>query len=656
MEGNMMKNFVLKQMTLLTVLALVFAAFTSFAIAEDNTAEFWNPDPDKIFYNAQVVTFDDDIIDMIKNKEYEVHKEAANFPIIDNGAVAIKDGYIIAVSNSEEVLELEAPETETFDLEGKVIIPGIFDTHIHATGLGYDLTYGVELGDATSKEEYVDRIEENIEEHGWGEGDWIRGSRWDEDKLPEMITRWDIDEVTTEGQLVDLSRLFLGRIVNTAVFEKMGIDDQDPDTWPDWWTEDPDHFTGEDIIYREPKYIEELGEEVEVPTGVFIGRHAPGLAEGAPPMTEEEMVESVKLGQRRLAEFGITAIQEPGGDHMPLYQEAKARGWLDGRVIVMDNYMWGYDPEGLEERLEGQINKDGLGCDQLRYFGQKYSLDGGYSTAGAWVSEPFNPEIWGEKYYGSPGISDFYEMYEKFRIAAEHGWSNHVHLIGDRAARMGVDVFRKLYHEIQAGEFEPWKGRVEALEEGEEIDLRWSIIHAYNPMEERTYFLDDVAELGIIIASQPIFNWMHAVSYVPNVGEARMARMQPTRSWLEGGVIYITGTDYATCIPDPWMNIYAMLTRECMVTGKVYGGPEDEHKDETVGVADALATMTILGAYATYDEDWRGSIEVGKVADLAVLDLEDIFELDRNPELCKEMEHRIVKTLVEGEIIYPRDE
>ena len=652
----MKKSKIGKLGVLTLVLLLIFVLVSSTGLGQA-VQGLWNPDADKILLNAQVVTVDESIIDMIKAKDYEVKKEDANFPIIDNGAVAIKDGKIIGVTDNRSVNRFRGRDTEVIDLKGKVIIPGLMDTHIHATGLGHDLTYGVELSYALSKEEIVELIAENIEEHGWGEGDWVLGRRWDEAKYPEMVTRWDIDEVTTEGQLVNLGRIFLGRIVNTKVFNKMGIDDQDPDTWPDWWLEDPEDFTWEDRIFRAPLYIEELGKEKEVPTGAFVGRAAPGLVTVRPPaLTYEERVDSIRLGQERLNEFGIVAQLEPGGPWLKHYQEAYDRGWLKNRVTQIDNYITRYTPEALESRLEGHINHELLGNEHLKVMGQKYSLDGGYSTRGAWVSEPYEDweEIEGEPWYGNPHITCFDELYDLFRITAEHGWSNHVHLIGDQAVRLGVDVFEKLYGEMKAGEFSPYDGRVAALPEGEELDIRWSIIHAYNPMEEETYFLDDVADLGIIIAGQPIFNWQHAVSYLPNVGIGRMSRMQPFRSYLEGGVIYITGTDYGTCVPNPWMNIFAMLTRECMVEGVAYGGPDDEYKDETVGIADALATMTILGAYSVWDEEWRGSIEVGKAADLVVLDLEDIFELDRNPELCYEMEERILKTIIDGEIVYQR--
>jgi hypothetical protein len=652
----MRKNNNSKLLILFLVLGLLFIPANPAALAK-NLQSLWTPDADTILLNAQIVTVDDSIIDMVKAKEYVVKKEDANYPIINDGAVAIKDGKIIAVTENKSVNKYKGKDTEVIDLGGRVLIPALFDSHIHAQGLGLDLTYGIDLSYCLSKEDIVEAIKESVAKHGWGEGDWVRGSRWDEHKYPEMVTRWDIDEVTSDGQLVSLSRLFLGRMVNTNVFNAMGIDDQDPDTWPEWWLEDPDYFALEDVVMRAPLYIEVLDETVEVPTGAFIGRNAPRLVTVSPPgRSYEETVEGIKLTMDRLHEWGVGGFIDPSGrpGRFKLWQEAKDRGWLKGRVYQIDNYITGYDPDGLRSHLENYMGHELIGDKNLNVIGQKYSLDGGYTTRGAWVSEPFEnwEEIEGEPNYGNPAIPEFDKLYEMCRIAAEHGWSNHIHYIGDQGSRLVIDVYKKLYDEMKAGEFSPYDGRVAALPEGEELDIRWSLIHAYSPMEPETYFLDDAADLGVIIAGQPIFNYQEVQSWINNVGIERVARSQPVRSYLEAGCIYTAGTDYGSAIPDPWINIYAMLTRKCQVTGNVYGGPDDEYKDETVGIADALATMTILGAYHVYDEDWRGSIQAGKAADLAVLDIEDIFELDRDPELCLESRKLVKMTMVDGEIVY----
>jgi predicted amidohydrolase YtcJ len=109
-----------------------------------------------------------------------------------------------------------------------------------------------------------------------------------------------------------------------------------------------------------------------------------------------------------------------------------------------------------------------------------------------------------------------------------------------------------------------------------------------------------------------------------------------------------SSSDYGVTSHDPWLGFYALLTRQDQTTGKVYGA------DETVGIEDALRSYTINGAYLTYEEDFKGSLEVGKVADLVVVNLENIKELEAKPELCFEMPERILMTMVGGEVRYRR--
>jgi predicted amidohydrolase YtcJ len=158
--------------------------------------------------------------------------------------------------------------------------------------------------------------------------------------------------------------------------------------------------------------------------------------------------------------------------------------------------------------------------------------------------------------------------------------------------RQAVDLYMKLMDEVR--------------DRRPDADLRWSLIHAYLPIEEGTRVLEDMARYGIMAAANPVFQWQEGVAFAINLGEDRMARTQPFRSYMEGGVIMTSGSDFPVTSHDPWIGIYALLTRRDQATGTVHGA------DETVGIADALRSYTINGAYATYDEEWKGSIEVGR--------------------------------------------
>jgi predicted amidohydrolase YtcJ len=204
------------------------------------------------------------------------------------------------------------------------------------------------------------------------------------------------------------------------------------------------------------------------------------------------------------------------------------------------------------------------------------------------------------------------------------------------AMRQTVDLYMEIMDEIRA--------------ERPEADLRWSLIHAYLPMEPETRVLEDMAEYGIIASLNPVFNWQEGSAFLTNLGPERFARTKPARSYIDAGVMINSGSDYPVTSHDPWLGMYALMTRKSQADGLVYG------PDETLDVEDALRTYTINGAYLTYEEDSRGSLEAGKVADLAVLDLDDIHLLEEDPELLFEMGDRVLLTMSGGEVRFRKDQ
>jgi predicted amidohydrolase YtcJ len=145
-----------------------------------------------------------------------------------------------------------------------------------------------------------------------------------------------------------------------------------------------------------------------------------------------------------------------------------------------------------------------------------------------------------------------------------------------------------------------------------------------------------------------VFLWQLGSSFSENLGPERVARVQPFRSYLKFGVRMAAGSDYSVAHYDPWLGFYAMLTRKTQA-GAVLGA------NETVGIDEALKAYTINGAYLTYDDNIRGSLEQGKLADLVVLDIPSIKELEKKPELALTMKDRVLLTLVEGKVGYRRE-
>ncbi len=595
-----------------------FPLLPSLVLASGASAQ-WVPEPDLVLHGAEVRTVDE------------------NDSLAE--ALAVKDGRVVAVGSADEVRALAGPNTRVVDLGGRTVIPGLQDSHIHFLPLGKDITTGVELSYADSAEDIVAGVRDRIRESAIPPGAWVVGRRWDQFKYPQMVTRWQLDEVAPRHP-VALYRVYRGVAVNTEVFRRMGIDDGNSSTWPSWWLEDPANFTFEDRILRLPREIEIDGGMVvrDIPTGVFLGSQASRLVTERPPPDDfEDEVESVRLGVHEMLELGVTAIVDPSsrmGHNMRVYQEAANRGHLKLRIAaVYEGTFNTHAPQFIDDHL-GAIKVNNLGDDFLRWRGVKVYGDGGVGTRSAWMSEPFHmwDELEGEENLGNPVVRSYPEREAQYRAVRRHGWDLHTHSCGDQAMRQTVDLYMKLLDEMADG--------------GELPDLRWSVIHAYFPIEPKTRVLEDMARYGIVAATNPVFNWQQGFSFATNSGPERMARLQPFRTYMRHGVIMASGSDYGVTTHNPWMGFLALLTRRDQKSGLVWG------PDETVTVAEALRSYTWNGAWLTHDDEDRGSLTPGKLADLVVLDLPSLDALEEDPELLFGMRERVIATLVEGQVVH----
>lgn len=555
--------------------------------------------------------------------------------------LAVHGERIVAVGNDKEVLARRGPSTRVIDLAGKTVIPGLQDSHTHFLSLGRDLVQRADFTFAKQSGDILKTLVDLKDKIHPKPGDWLLGSRWDQNKYPSMATRWQLDEIASDNP-VRLSRVYRGVLVNSAVFRLMGIDDNNPSTWPAWWTKDPANFTFEDKIFRAKRTITVDGKprELEVPTGVFLGRKGSALVTARPPSGGfEGDVESIKLGVQEMLRFGVTSLVESDSNQdysMRVLQESYKRGELLIRVPgVYFGSFYKQTPPAITQLLN-PVRMNEPDTEFLRWRGTKFYSDGGAGTRSAWVSQPFArwQELEGKENQGEPEVDDDVVREAQYRAAADLGWDLHTHSCGDLAMQQTVKLYIKLMNEIH--------------QKRPQADLRWSVIHAYLPMEPTTSVLADMAKYHIIAVPNPVFNWQQGKGFAENLGAERMARTQPFRSYLKAGVRMASGSDYPITSPDPWAGIYALLTRRDQATGRVYG------PQETIGIMDALRSYTIDGAYLTYDDKTRGSLEAGKLADLVLLDLPDINQLEKNPELCFRMPDRVLMTMVDGKIQYQK--
>lgn len=610
---------------------IAFIAFLAAACA--GCAPATNLDPaDLVLTNARVVTMNES-------------RNIAN-------AVAIRGERIVTVGRNQDVEPWIGEDTRVIDLSGKTIIPGINETHIHVRDLGFEQDTAVNLtpaGNVTDVQrlltERLAQLESEERLDRWtyptsGEtGPWLFGLGWTQDRLENsrMADRRDLDEVSRDVP-ISLERIYRGLAVNTRVFELLGYDFDDPDTWPDWFREDPEDFGPGEIIMRD---------EAGLPNGIFLGEKAPRLVSDAiPEKGLEEKVESLIAGMHYLASLGITSVVEAGsrmGEVTRVYQVAYD---LEGdrlpiRAIVYDGWYRSNDPNGLgdpqliRERAEA-LGFSNLGDDYFRVRGAKSSMDGGMGSRSAAATVPYLPvpeDPLGAENRGALREPSYERNLAQYQALADFGWEIHTHAIGDRAINRVVDIYKELLTALR--------------ETRPDDEQRWSIIHFYQPDEPGNSVVAEMADYGIIAAINPANLYYEGASFLRNVGAARMARHTPYRTLRDAGVRMACGSDYPNNPPDPWVGIYQMVTRKMQDDDKVYG------EDQTVSLMDALACFTIDGAFLTYDDDVRGSIEAGKYADLVVLDGELLSASDDD---LLGMAGRVLMTLVDGRVVWRRDD
>jgi len=604
-------------------------------------------DADLVIHNAEINTVDD------SNSIRE--------------AMAVKDGRIQAVGDDRPVREQYIGEnTEVLDLDGHTVVPGLQDSHIHMHGLGDEANNFAVLTTAVTHDDVVEQLEMAVEENGFVVDDerddlyeetredvppeWVLARRWDEINIQSagvddgMIPRWELEERFEHGDHpVHAARSYKGVYVNTAVFNLMGIYDDDPDTWPDWWTEDPDHFTSEERIIREERTIETVdGETIteRVPTGVFIGQRQrrPELLD--PPETDIDPIESLAVGSDELLRHGIVSICDASAFDGESFRLAREE-LFPLRINLWHGTFFDADETPapvIEDVLGGLQDRGWFGGDRwFRQDGCKFHTDGGDVVRSAAVSEPY--ENWREL-EGYPPYGELFETdwvrESMLRVPFERGYKLHCHGVGDVAARQIVDIYMRYYEALE--------------EEQEDIDPRFSVEHATLAAErdvrvtpdETNNVLEDMAEYDIVASVQGILLWQFGDSFIEQNGADRAERAKPMQSMLDAGITVVNGTDFFVADFNPGYSLFGTIERTALGSGTVFG------EEEQLSATDALRTYTYNGAYFMHEEAIRGSLEPGKVADFVVLDLESWQDLEDDPDRLFDWEDLVQWTVVEG--------
>lgn len=504
-------------------------------------------------------------------------------------AVAVRDGRILAVGDNAAVRALAGAETEVLDARGRTVLPAFTDAHIHLVHYGLSLTQ-VQLDGIPSLEEAVARVAERAKQTK--PGDWIRGWGWNRNLWPgaPFPTKWDLDPVTPHNPVYLYSKDGHAAWTNSLALQLAGITKDTPD----------------------PPGAQLERDEAGEPTGLLKEDAAMKMVEQvAGPVSLSEKMAAVRAAAEQLHRLGVVGVHVPEEAHdLRAIQEVRLRGELALRVNMMI-------PAGnLDNALQLGL-RAGFGDDFLRLCAVKAFADGSLGTRSADMFEPYDdePDNCGIEVTSTEQLSAW------VAACTTGGWNIAIHAIGDRANSRALDALEEHWQE--------WS----------RLGLRPRIEHVQliSPQD-----LPRLGLMGVIASMQPI----HCTSDILMADRhwgARCSSAYAWRSLLDNGAVLAFGSDAPVETPDVLRGIFAAVTRQ-REDGMPPGG---WYPEQCLTVPEAVYAYTVGAAYASGEERIKGSLSMGKLADMVVLS-QDIFDVPP-PEI---LHTRVEMTILGGEVVY----
>ncbi|HUF58073.1 MAG TPA: amidohydrolase [Actinomycetota bacterium] len=527
-------------------------------------------------------------------------------------AVAVRDGRIVVVGSDDAIREHVGPRTQVFDLAGRMLLPGFQDAHVHPVGGGVDRLQ-CDLHDLHSREDYLLRVKTYAEEHP--DREWILGGGWSMDVFPGGIPTKDLLDAIVPERIVFLpNRDGHSTWVNSRALEIAGVTATTPDP-------------ADGLIERD-----EAGE----PSGTLHEGAAELVGRLAPEPTPDEVYEGLLEGQRYLHSLGITAWQDAivstgyWMDNYSAYLLAAGNGDLTARVV---GALW-WDRERGEDQIDDLLDlRERAQTGRFAATTVKIMQDGVCETFTAAVLEPYLDAE--GRATDKRGISFIEPEALKGYVTAldGHGFQVHFHALAERAVREALDAMEA------------------ALETNGPTDNRHHLAHI------QVVHPDDVPrfrELRAVANAQPLWA-MHEGQMddltIPFLGEPRWRWQYPFGSLVRAGANLAMGSDWSVSSPDPLEEIYVAVNRKTPPT-YLYGN--DNHEvflpEERLDLATSIAAFTMGSAYVNHLDEVTGSIEVGKFADVAVVD-RDLFAHPVDEIASAQVD----ATFVQGASVYERN-
>ena len=516
-------------------------------------------------------------------------------------AVGVKGNKIVKVGTNEELLNLKNGETSIIDLEGKSMVPGFNDSHIHLLNCGYAMTLA-DLKGTKSIDDICEKMTAFISINNIKDGDWVLGRGWNQDYfLGDKVfpSRYDLDRISKDHPIMITRACGHVAAINSKAIEELNMDKEIP------------NIEGGEIDLDDNGQV--LG---------LVRENAIGFVKKLiPSHSIDEIKKMIKSGAEALNKEGITSVGSddfgalPGADYEDIiqaYRDLSQNNEINMRVYEQVRFK---DLDSVKNFYKKGY-KTGLGDERFKIGPLKLMLDGSLGARTAALNGPYKDD---ENARGVVTMSQ--EALDSY-VQEAHDNDSHVaiHGIGDRSIYMSLEAIEKAM-------------------DGQENKLRHGIVHVQITDD---YILDKLKDLNVLAYIQPIFLDYDWNIVKDRVGEEREKTSYNWKRMVESGVPIACGSDAPVETFNVLKGIYQAVTRK-----DLEGKPEQGWLiDQALTVDEAIYGYTMGGAYASFEEDIKGSIEVGKLADMVVLS-QDIKGV--HPDEIKDI--KVDMTIFDGKIV-----
>ena len=522
-------------------------------------------------------------------------------PIID--AVLVENGKIIKTGSKEEILKLKNEDTELVDLDGKTMLPGFIDPHSHIIAVAQTLMI-VNLSDANSKEEFIAILKDYVQNNPPKNGEWIIGFGYDNTRYEneEHPTKFDLDMVSKDIPIFISHASGHIATTNSKALEAFG-------------------YVGTSYEVPEGGVVRTI-EGSNEPNGILEENAclSPEKRKVIPAPSVDTLLSCIKKAQQIYSSYGLTTAQDASIDENlnQLLNLAAQKNELIIDIVgqaVQHTTLKLLKNEGTPKRKY---------YNHYKLLGGKTWLDGSPQGKTAWLTKPYYEVPEGEsKDYCGYATQEDKDVIEYFKSLIENNIQVNVHCNGDAASDQFIRCYKK------------------ALEMTDnKTDLRPVMVHAQTVREDQ---LDDMKELGIIPTFFLDHIWFWGDYHYESVfGEERANRLSPAKSALRRNINFTLHQDSPVKMPNQILAMHNAVNRQTQ-SGRILGA------DQRLSIMEAIKALTINAAYQYFEEDEKGSIEEGKVADFVIL--------DRNPLAVNSSEIKEIKvleTIKEGNTIYKK--